>query len=121
MQALRFIMSSNLTAKGIKINNSPEFHLRFDNCTNVLIDTLNINSPALSRNTDGIHIENTNNVAIYNSLISSGNPNSPSSFFLLAVISVVNDIPSSLGLLMLSKLVQVMIAYHLELALLMFT
>ncbi|KAK7337662.1 hypothetical protein VNO77_18247 [Canavalia gladiata] len=61
-------MSSNLTIKGIKLSNSPEFHLRFDNC----IEMININSHALSRNTDGIHIENTKNVNIYSSVISNG-------------------------------------------------
>lgn len=73
MQALRFFMSSNLTVHGLKVTNSPQFHFRFDNCQNVHVETLNIRSPASSPNTDGIHIENTNNVQIYNSLVSSGN------------------------------------------------
>ncbi|KAK8940168.1 Polygalacturonase [Platanthera guangdongensis] len=70
--ALRFFMSSNLTVSGIKIRNSPQFHFRFDNCRNVIIDSIAINSPALSPNTDGIHVENTYNVGIYNSVISNG-------------------------------------------------
>ncbi|XP_019428298.1 PREDICTED: polygalacturonase At1g48100-like [Lupinus angustifolius] len=70
--AIRFFMSSNLTVQGLKIKNSAQFHFRFDNCQNVLIDRLIIKSPALSPNTDGIHIENTNNVNIYNSVISNG-------------------------------------------------
>lgn len=65
-------MSSNLRVEGIKMKDSPQFHLRFDNCNNVHIDSIHISAPALSPNTDGIHIENTNNVAIYNSLISNG-------------------------------------------------
>ncbi|KAH0448580.1 hypothetical protein IEQ34_022380 [Dendrobium chrysotoxum] len=71
-KALRFFMSSNLTVNGIKIQNSPQFHFRFDNCKNVIIDSIAISSPALSPNTDGIHVENTNNVGIYNSIISNG-------------------------------------------------
>ncbi|CAA0824937.1 Pectin lyase-like superfamily protein [Striga hermonthica] len=70
--AIRFFMSNNLTVQGIKIMNSPQFHFRFDNCKNVHIESISISAPALSPNTDGIHIENTNNVGIYNSVISNG-------------------------------------------------
>ncbi|CAD5167829.1 unnamed protein product [Musa acuminata subsp. malaccensis] len=70
--ALRFFMSSNLTVRELRIQNSPQFHFRFDNCRNVTIDTICISSPALSPNTDGIHVENTELVGIYNSVISNG-------------------------------------------------
>ncbi|KAL0389755.1 UNVERIFIED_CONTAM: Polygalacturonase [Sesamum calycinum] len=70
--AIRFFMSNNLTVQGLKIRNSPQFHFRFDNCRNVHIESIHITAPALSPNTDGIHIENTNNVEIYNSVISNG-------------------------------------------------
>ncbi|KAK9147111.1 hypothetical protein Sjap_007014 [Stephania japonica] len=69
---IRFFMSSNLVVRGIKIQNSPQFHMKFDACEGVLIEDLSISSPALSPNTDGIHIENTKSVAIYNSLIANG-------------------------------------------------
>lgn len=72
MQAIRFFMSTNITVKGIKVKNSPQFNFRFDGCHGVYIDSLNIKAPSLSPNTDGIHIENTNDVKIYNSLISNG-------------------------------------------------
>lgn len=65
-------MSSNLTVKGLKIKNSPQFHFRFDKCQDVHIDSLYIKSPALSPNTDGIHIENSINVKIYNSVVYNG-------------------------------------------------
>lgn len=65
-------MSSNLTVRELRIQNSPQFHFRFDNCRNVTIDTICISSPALSPNTDGIHVENTELVGIYNSVISNG-------------------------------------------------
>ncbi|KAJ8623486.1 hypothetical protein MRB53_032015 [Persea americana] len=71
--ALRFFMSSNVTVHGLKIRNSPQFHFRFDGCRNVLIDTIVINSPPRSPNTDGIHVENSDSVGIYNSVISNGN------------------------------------------------
>lgn len=66
-------MSSNLTVQGLKIKNSPQFHFRFDSCHAVHVDSLFIKSPSGSPNTDGIHIENTNDVKIYNSIISNGN------------------------------------------------
>lgn len=71
-QAVRFFMSNNLTVEGIRIKDSPQFHFRFDNCKNVHIESIHITAPALSPNTDGIHIENTNNVEIYNTVISNG-------------------------------------------------
>ncbi|KAM7277342.1 hypothetical protein ACFE04_019208 [Oxalis oulophora] len=70
--AIRFFMSSNLTVQGLRIKNSPQFHFRFDNCTTVHIKSVQITAPALSPNTDGIHIENTNDVQIYNTVISNG-------------------------------------------------
>ncbi|PHT59817.1 Polygalacturonase [Capsicum baccatum] len=70
--AIRFFMSSNLTVQGIKMKNSPQFNFRFDNCKNVHIESLHITAPAWSPNTDGIHIEQTSNVEIYDSLISNG-------------------------------------------------
>ncbi|KAJ4721934.1 putative Polygalacturonase [Melia azedarach] len=69
---IRFFMSSNLVVSGLTIQNSPQFHMKFDGCNGVLIDKLSISSPKLSPNTDGIHIENSKSVGIYNSMISNG-------------------------------------------------
>lgn len=69
---IRFFMSSNLKVNGLKIQNSPQFHMKFDGCQGVLIDKLYISSPKLSPNTDGIHVENSKDVGIYNSMISNG-------------------------------------------------
>ncbi|XP_050239664.1 polygalacturonase At1g48100 [Quercus robur] len=69
---IRFFMSTNLVVSGLRILNSPQFHMKFDGCEGVLIDKLSISSPKLSPNTDGIHIENTKAVGIYNSMISNG-------------------------------------------------
>ncbi|KAG6436705.1 hypothetical protein SASPL_101607 [Salvia splendens] len=70
--AIRFFMSNNIRVEGIRVKNSPQFHFRFDGCQNVHIQSIYITAPPLSPNTDGIHIENTNNVEIYNSVISNG-------------------------------------------------
>ncbi|XP_078443779.1 polygalacturonase At1g48100-like [Wolffia australiana] len=69
---IRFFLSSNITVRDLRIENSPQFHIKFDNCDGVFIDGISINSPALSPNTDGVHIENTRNVVISNSKISNG-------------------------------------------------
>ncbi|KAG5057873.1 hypothetical protein GLYMA_05G133400v4 [Glycine max] len=69
---IRFFMSSNLKVNGLKIQNSPQFHMIFNGCQGVLIDKLSISSPKLSPNTDGIHVENSKYVGIYNSMISNG-------------------------------------------------
>ncbi|CAM8920994.1 unnamed protein product [Rhodiola kirilowii] len=69
---IRFFMSSNVTVRGLKVRNSPQFHFRFDGCQRVKIDSIKIKSPHSSPNTDGIHIENTNDVKIHNSIISNG-------------------------------------------------
>ncbi|XP_059648398.1 polygalacturonase At1g48100 [Cornus florida] len=70
--ALRFFQSSNLTVQGLRIKNSPQFHFRFDSCRDVLVNSLYIKAPPQSPNTDGIHIENTYDVKIYNSVIANG-------------------------------------------------
>ncbi|KAK9287814.1 hypothetical protein L1049_016256 [Liquidambar formosana] len=69
---IRFFMSSNLVVSGLQIQNSPQFHMKFDGCEGVMIEKLSISSPKLSPNTDGIHVENTKYVGIYNSVISNG-------------------------------------------------
>ncbi|CAI9108540.1 OLC1v1008162C1 [Oldenlandia corymbosa var. corymbosa] len=69
---IRFFLSSNLVVSGLRIQNSPKFHMKFDGCEGVIIDRLSISSPKLSPNTDGIHIENTKSVGIYNSVIANG-------------------------------------------------
>lgn len=69
---IRFFMSSNLTVRDLSIQNSPQFHIKFDGCDGVLIEGLSITSPSLSPNTDGIHLEDTKFVGIYDSMISNG-------------------------------------------------
>lgn len=69
---IRFFMSNNLAVRGLQIQNSPQFHVKFDGCEGVQIEKLSISSPKLSPNTDGIHIENTKYVGIYNSVIGNG-------------------------------------------------
>ncbi|KAG0491451.1 hypothetical protein HPP92_004849 [Vanilla planifolia] len=61
--ALRFYGSYNVTVSGITIQNSPQCHLKFDNCDSVRVSNITISSPATA-NTDGIHLQNSANVEI---------------------------------------------------------
>ncbi|KAF7825781.1 polygalacturonase [Senna tora] len=70
--ALRFYGSDGVTVKGISIQNSQQCHLKFDSCTNVQVSDITISSPGDSPNTDGIHLQNSNNVLIYGSNLACG-------------------------------------------------
>ncbi|XP_004509758.1 polygalacturonase At1g48100-like [Cicer arietinum] len=70
--ALRFYGSINPTVTGITIQNSPQCHLKFDNCNGVLVHDVNISSPGDSPNTDGIHLQNSKDVLIYKSTLACG-------------------------------------------------
>ncbi|WVZ71306.1 hypothetical protein U9M48_019904 [Paspalum notatum var. saurae] len=69
---LRFFLSDDVTVRDLRIENSPQFHLKFDGCRRVRVDGLVVSSPAFSPNTDGVHVENTTSVHILNSRIYNG-------------------------------------------------
>ncbi|KAK4779653.1 hypothetical protein SAY87_015759 [Trapa incisa] len=70
--ALRFYGSFNVTVTGITIRNSPQCHLKFDNCVGVLVHDIAISSPGDSPNTDGIHLQNSKDVLIHSSDLACG-------------------------------------------------
>ncbi|KAL8137917.1 hypothetical protein V2J09_003918 [Rumex salicifolius] len=70
--ALRFYGSSNVTVTGITIQNSPQCHLKFDDCIAVTVHDMNISSPAQSPNTDGIHLQNSKDVNIHHTDVACG-------------------------------------------------
>ncbi|KAF5778149.1 putative polygalacturonase [Helianthus annuus] len=70
--ALRFYGSFNVTVTGITIQNSPQCHLKFDNCDGVLVYSLSVSSPGDSPNTDGIHLQNSKNVLIHTTDLACG-------------------------------------------------
>ncbi|KAI6700706.1 hypothetical protein NL676_015030 [Syzygium grande] len=70
--ALRFYGSTDVTVNGITIQNSPQTHLKFDSCTDVQVFGVTISSPGNSPNTDGIHLQNSQNMLIYSTDIASG-------------------------------------------------
>ncbi|XP_008782487.1 polygalacturonase At1g48100 [Phoenix dactylifera] len=63
--ALRFYGSNNVTVTGITIQNSPQFHLKFDSCEAVEVSDIVVSSPGDSPNTDGIHLQNSVDVSIH--------------------------------------------------------
>ena len=73
LQALRFHKSSDIHMSHITLENSPQTHILLLGCNDVELGDLNIRSPDGSPNTDGIHIQATNNVFINNSFIGVGN------------------------------------------------
>ncbi|CAL9077308.1 unnamed protein product [Musa acuminata var. zebrina] len=68
--ALRFYGSSDVTVSGITVRNSPQVHLKFDSCQAVEVTGVTISSPGDSPNTDGIHLQNSENVFIHNTNLS---------------------------------------------------
>ncbi|TXG54679.1 hypothetical protein EZV62_019935 [Acer yangbiense] len=70
--ALRFYGSNGVTVTGITIQNSPQTHLKFDDCTNVQVSDFTASSPGTSPNTDGIHLQNSQDVLIYGSTLACG-------------------------------------------------
>lgn len=73
VQALRFYGSDGVTVSGITIQNSQQAHLKFDSCTSVQVSSLTTSSPGDSPNTDGIHLQNSQNVIISHSNLACGN------------------------------------------------
>ncbi|CAK7337879.1 unnamed protein product [Dovyalis caffra] len=71
-EALRFYGSTSVTVTGITIQNSPQTHLKFDDCTTVQVSDFTASSPENSPNTDGIHLQNSQDVLIYSSDLACG-------------------------------------------------
>ncbi|CAN0893000.1 Polygalacturonase At1g48100, partial [Linum grandiflorum] len=71
--ALRFYGSQNVTVTGITIQNSPQCHLKFDNCIGVMVHHISVSSPGDSPNTDGVHLQNSRDVLIHSSSLACGN------------------------------------------------
>jgi polygalacturonase len=66
---------TNLTIDSVTLQNPPMFHIAPENCKNVLIDHVIINTIDTSPNTDGIDPAECYNVVISNCYISDGDDN----------------------------------------------
>ncbi|KAL4195764.1 hypothetical protein AMTRI_Chr04g242690 [Amborella trichopoda] len=70
--AIAFQHSEYVQVRDLKIMDSPRFHLHFQTCNHVYAIKIQITSPQTSPNTDGIHLERTQNAHILNSTIAAG-------------------------------------------------
>ncbi|KAA3481437.1 polygalacturonase-like isoform X1 [Gossypium australe] len=69
---LRFTKSNNITINGLTSLNSQMFHIAINGCQNVQIQGVKIIAAGDSPNTDGIHVQLSTNVEIFNSSIKTG-------------------------------------------------
>ncbi|KAH6774423.1 Pectin lyase-like superfamily protein [Perilla frutescens var. frutescens] len=67
-----FYGSTDVTVSGITIQNSPQTHLKFDDCVGVQVSGISVSSPGNSPNTDGIHLQNSQDVVIHTSNLACG-------------------------------------------------
>ncbi|KAK3441536.1 hypothetical protein EUGRSUZ_B01677 [Eucalyptus grandis] len=70
--AMGFDHCLNVTFSGIKIQNSPNFHLTFDHCVGVLVRNMSISSPGDSPDADEIHLGNSQDVTIHDATLACG-------------------------------------------------
>ncbi|MCL7037912.1 hypothetical protein MKW94_030345 [Papaver nudicaule] len=70
--AVRFYGSYHVTVRDIRIINSPLCHLKFDNSRYINVNNVTITSPENSPNTDGIHLQNSQDAEIQHSNIGCG-------------------------------------------------
>ncbi|RDX78061.1 putative polygalacturonase, partial [Mucuna pruriens] len=72
MQAIRFQSCNDLSVSDLSITNSPQAHIRLNDCVGAQLSHINISSPGDSPNTDGIGISSSKNIFIEDSIIESG-------------------------------------------------
>ncbi|KAI5656603.1 hypothetical protein M9H77_25396 [Catharanthus roseus] len=70
--ALTFESYKNLVVNNLNLRNSQRMHLTIDDCKNVELSHIKINSPRDSPNTDEIHITGSTNVDLSYCVISAG-------------------------------------------------
>ncbi|XP_073099650.1 exopolygalacturonase-like isoform X1 [Elaeis guineensis] len=70
--SVKFVATSNTLVQNIKSLNSKFFHIALVGCKNFWGKNIQITAPSNSPNTDGIHIERSTGVTIYNSVIGTG-------------------------------------------------
>ncbi|KAL5543575.1 hypothetical protein UlMin_007359 [Ulmus minor] len=70
--AVTFYQCNNLRVANLRFKNAQQMHLTFQKCLNVLALNLRVIAPGNSPNTDGIHVTDTQNIQIMNSLIRTG-------------------------------------------------
>lgn len=69
---VRFTNCKNVMVSGVKIQNSPRFHLHPVQCQNVIIDGVTVRCPWNAQNGDAIDISNCRAVLIANTIVDAG-------------------------------------------------
>lgn len=72
MQALTFYNSKNLRVNNLRVRDAQQIQISIEKCSNVQVSNVEVTAPADSPNTDGIHITNTQNIQVSNSIIGTG-------------------------------------------------
>ncbi|KAG6468977.1 hypothetical protein ZIOFF_073672 [Zingiber officinale] len=72
VQALFFKSCKNLVVENLNVKDSQQIQVNIMRCRNVKVSNLNVSAPDLSPNTDGIHVTNSRNVLIKDSIIGTG-------------------------------------------------
>ncbi|XP_042483416.1 polygalacturonase-like [Macadamia integrifolia] len=70
--SLSFYSSKNILVQNVGSTNAKLFHIVLYSSQNVAIQGVSINAPGDSPNTDGIHVQNSNKVRIFNASIRTG-------------------------------------------------
>ncbi|WVY98942.1 hypothetical protein V8G54_031093 [Vigna mungo] len=70
--ALHFYQCNNLTVEDLTIKNGQQMLVSFERSQNVIASGLTVTAPEDSPNTDGVHITNTQNIQISNTVIGTG-------------------------------------------------
>ncbi|KAK7336567.1 hypothetical protein VNO77_17112 [Canavalia gladiata] len=70
--ALTFYNCEELVVEDLRIENGQQIQVSFQDSVNVKVSGLNVTAPEDSPNTDGIHVTNTQNIQISNSVIRTG-------------------------------------------------
>ncbi|KAJ0093381.1 hypothetical protein Patl1_26979 [Pistacia atlantica] len=70
--SIGFSNSNNIVINGLTSLNSQLYHIVFNGCNNVKMQEVRISASGKSPNTDGIHIQLSTGVSIYNTRIATG-------------------------------------------------
>ncbi|KAK1378617.1 Polygalacturonase [Heracleum sosnowskyi] len=69
---LAFYNSNKITISGLTSVNSQKFHIVMDSCHNVNLSGIRVSASGNSPNTDGIHLQSSSGITVFNSHISTG-------------------------------------------------
>ncbi|XP_020094639.1 probable polygalacturonase At1g80170 [Ananas comosus] len=70
--AIRFVRCTDVVVSNLNLADSPQTHVLIHGSRRVTVTNLKITAPAHSPNTDGIHIQSSQHVAIQNTIIGTG-------------------------------------------------